>query len=85
MMIRKHLGKLLVMATVVMAVAMASTAAFAAKGVIKIHEGDWTGNLVFGKLAQIILSEEMDYKVALVPNTIETIEIFGKVLEELDR
>jgi len=24
-------------------------------------------------------------QVALVPNTIETIEIFGKVLEELDR
>ena len=66
MMIRKHLGKFMVMATVVMAVAMASTAAFAAKGVIKIHEGDWTGNLVFGKLAQIILSEEMDYKVKMI-------------------
>ena len=66
MTIRKHLGKFMVMATVVMAVAMASTAAFAAKGVIKLHEGDWTGNLVFGKLAQIILSEEMDYKVKMI-------------------
>ena len=66
MMIRKHLGKLMVMATVVMAVAMASTAAFAAKGVIKLHEGDWTGNLVDGMLAKIILEEEMDYKVKMI-------------------
>ena len=41
-------------------------AAFAAKGIIKLHEGDWTGNLVFAKLAQIILEEELDYKVKMV-------------------
>ncbi|MBT3639730.1 MAG: hypothetical protein HN529_05465 [Acidiferrobacteraceae bacterium] len=36
---------------------------YAAKGVVKIWEADWTGNLVFGKLSEIILEEEMDYKV----------------------
>lgn len=35
----------------------------AAKGVLKMHEGDWTGNLVTCKLLEIILTDEMDYKV----------------------
>ena len=41
-------------------------AVFAAKGIIKIHEGDWTGNLINIKLAEIILEEHMDYKTKII-------------------
>jgi glycine betaine/proline transport system substrate-binding protein len=36
------------------------------KGVIKIHEGDWTGNFIDTKLVEIILVEEMGYEVESV-------------------
>ena len=51
--------------TLVVALGMAfiPAASYAAKGVVKIWEADWTGNLVFGQLAEIILEEHMDYKV----------------------
>lgn len=66
MTIRNLLGKWPLLAAVVMAMAVAPTATFAGKGVIKLHEGDWTGNLVFSKLAQIILEDEMDYTVKMI-------------------
>ena len=63
---RFRIGKWLLTAVVAVTLAAVSTAAFAAKGIIKLHEWDWTGNLVDGKLAQIILEEEMDYKVKMI-------------------
>ncbi|MEE9208819.1 MAG: glycine betaine ABC transporter substrate-binding protein [Kiloniellales bacterium] len=66
MALRNLLAKWLLPAVVAVTMAAVSTAAFAAKGVIKLHEGDWTGNLVDGKLAQIILEDEMDYKVKMI-------------------
>ena len=48
---------------ITLSVAFIPATSYAAKGVVKIWEGDWTGNLVFGQLVQIILEEEMDYKV----------------------
>lgn len=63
---RFRIGKWLLIAAVAVTMAAVSTAAFAAKGVIKLHEGDWTGNLVDGKLIQIILEDEMDYKVKMI-------------------
>ena len=36
------------------------------KGVIKIHEGDWTGNFIDTKLVELILVEEMGYEVEMV-------------------
>jgi glycine betaine/proline transport system substrate-binding protein len=66
MKIRKLFGKWVLLAAVVAVAAMMSTASFAAKGIIKLHEGDWTGNLVSCKLLQIILEDEMDYKVKMI-------------------
>ena len=43
-----------------------SAAVFAAKGIIKIHEGDWTGNVALTRLAQFILEDEMDYKTKVI-------------------
>jgi glycine betaine/proline transport system substrate-binding protein len=64
---RRYLGKLgWGLGAVLFALTLQPTAALAAKGIIKIHEGDWTGNLVDVKLAQIILEEEMDYKVKTI-------------------
>ncbi len=60
---KKLLGKWLSAAAILIAVTMAAPAAQAAKGVLTLHEGDWTGNLVTCKLLEIILEEEMDYKV----------------------
>ena len=51
---------------VMFALALQPGTAFAAKGIVKLHEGDWTGNLVFGKLAEIIIEDELDYKVKMV-------------------
>ena len=48
------------------AVTLQPTTALAAKGIVKLHEGDWTGNLVFAKLAEIIIEEHLDYKVKMV-------------------
>ncbi|HIA77844.1 MAG TPA: hypothetical protein EYO05_06645 [Gammaproteobacteria bacterium] len=48
---------------IALSVAFIPATSYAAKGVVKIWEADWTGNLVFGQLVQIILEEEMDYKV----------------------
>ena len=57
------LRKFTVALVVALGMAFIPATSYAAKGVVKIWEGDWTGNLVFGQLAQIILEEEMDYKV----------------------
>ena len=47
--------------------ALGSAASLAeSKGVIKIHEGDWTGNFVDTKLVELILKEEMGYEVEMV-------------------
>ena len=59
----KILRKFTVALVVALGMAFIPATSYAAKGVVKIWEGDWTGNLVFGKLSQIILEEEMDYKV----------------------
>lgn len=48
------------------ALAMTSASTWAAKGIIKLHEGDWTGNLINLNLAKIILEEEMDYKTKVL-------------------
>jgi len=51
---------------IALGVAFVPATAYAAKGMVKIWEQDWTGNLVFSKLAEIILAEHMDYKVKQV-------------------
>ena len=44
--------------------ALASSLAMAeSKGLIRFHEGDWTGNLINGKVVEIILTEELGYEV----------------------
>lgn len=58
-------GKWLLAATVFAAVAFQPATALAA-GVIKLHEGDWTGNLIDLKLVEIILEEHMDYKTKTI-------------------
>lgn len=63
---RSRIGKWMLLASVAMAVAAAPMVSFADKGTIRLHEGDWTGNLVDGKLIQIILEDEMDYKVKMI-------------------
>ena len=63
---KSFFGKWMLAATIFAAVAFQPAAVFAAKGIIKIHEGDWTGNLIDIKLAEIILSEHMDYKVKTI-------------------
>ena len=61
-----RIGKWSLVAGFAMAMAVAPTASHAAKGLLKMHEGDWTGNLVSCKLIQIILEDEMDYKIKRV-------------------
>ena len=61
-----RIGKGSLVAAFVVAMAVAPTVSHAAKGLLKLHEGDWTGNLVSCKLIQIILEDEMDYKVKRV-------------------
>ena len=53
-------------ATLIACFALASANSWAAKGIIKLHEGDWTGNLVDMHLAKIILEEHMDYKTKVI-------------------
>ena len=36
------------------------------RGVINFHEGDWTGNLIQGKIAELVLTEELGYEVEYV-------------------
>ena len=36
------------------------------KGLIKFHEADWTGNLINGKIVEILLTEHLDYEVEYV-------------------
>ena len=36
------------------------------KGVITFHEGDWTGNLINGKIVEILLSEDLGYEVEYI-------------------
>ena len=59
----KILRKFTVALVVALGMVFIPATSYAAKGVVKIWEADWTGNLVFGKLSEIILEEEMDYKV----------------------
>ena len=55
--------RLLLIATAV-AFALGSTASVAdSKGLINFHEGDWTGNIINGKVVEIILTEELGYEV----------------------
>jgi len=63
---RRTVGKIATLLGAAVVTATLATSAFAAKGIVKLHEGDWTGNLVFGKLAEIILEEHMDYKVKMI-------------------
>ena len=63
---KSFFGKWLIAATLFAAVAFQPAAVFAAKGIIKIHEGDWTGNLINIKLAEIILEEHMNYKTKII-------------------
>lgn len=63
MKLRRYMTGLLSVAVVAMAIAVAPSTGHAAKGVLKLHEGDWTGNLVTCRLLKIILEEELDYKV----------------------
>ena len=44
------------------AVTAHSGVALAAKGVIRVHEADWTGNVAMVRMVQFILEEEMGYK-----------------------
>ena len=44
----------------------ASVSPAGSKGLIKFHEGDWTGNLIQGKIAELILTEELGYEVEYV-------------------
>ena len=62
-----RLGKWLFSMSMVAALALAGPAGAAeSKGLIKIVENDWTGNLVDIRLSKIILEEEMGYEVDLV-------------------
>lgn len=62
-----RLSRWLISASMAVALALAGTAQAAeSKGLIKIVENDWTGNLVDIRLAKIILEEEMGYTVELV-------------------
>ena len=36
------------------------------KGVITFHEGDWTGNLINGKIVDIILTEDLGYEIEYI-------------------
>ena len=60
--IRKLSGAVLI----ALAVFAAPMSSYAAKGTIKLHEADWTGNLVFGKLMQVLLEEQLDYRVKYI-------------------
>lgn len=60
--IRKLSGAVLI----ALAVFAAPMSSYAGKGTLKLHEADWTGNLVFANLAQILLEEELDYKAKLI-------------------
>jgi ABC-type proline/glycine betaine transport system substrate-binding protein len=51
---------------IALAVFAAPMTSYAGKGTLKMHEADWTGHLVFGKLMQILLEEHLDYKAKLV-------------------
>ena len=44
----------------------ASVSPAGSKGVIQFHEGDWTGNLIQGKMAEFILNDELGYEVEYV-------------------
>ena len=52
-------------AALAMALVSAATSADS-RGVITFHEGDWTGNLIQGKIAEFILTEELGYEVEYV-------------------
>ena len=56
---------LLTLGAAVLALGSAASSA-ESKGVIRIHEGDWTGNFVDTKLVELILEEEMGYEVEMV-------------------
>ena len=43
--------------------ALQPNAVFAAKGIVKVHEADWTGNVAMTRLVKFVLEEELDYKV----------------------
>ena len=60
--IRKLSGAVLI----ALAVFASPMSSYAAKGTIKLHEADWTGNLVFGKLMQVLLEEQLDYRVKYI-------------------
>lgn len=79
-----RLGKWSLAAAVVVALLAAPTTSHAAKGIMKLHEGDWTGNLVSCKLIEIILEDEMDYKVKRIflPGGAQVWEAI--IAEELD-
>ena len=62
-----RLSKWLLSASMIVALSLAGPASAAeSKGLIKIVENDWTGQLVDIRLAKIILEEEMGYEVDLV-------------------
>jgi len=60
--IRKLSGTVLI----ALAVFAAPMPSFAGKGTIKLHEADWTGHLVFSKVIEILLEEELDYRVKTI-------------------
>ena len=47
---------------IVLMLSLHAMPANAAKGLIRIHEADWTGNVAMVRMVQFILEEEMDYK-----------------------
>ena len=59
----KFLRRISLSVFLALGIAAVPVTSHAAKGVIKLWEQDWTGNLVFTKLYQILLEEELDYKV----------------------
>ena len=63
MKLNKYIKNGLLAAIIAIMAAMTPGTSQAAKGVITLHEGDWTGNLVTCKLLEVILKDEMDYKV----------------------
>ena len=55
------------LATAALALSLfAGSGAADSKGLIKFHEADWTGNLINGKIVEILLTEHLDYEVEYV-------------------
>ena len=66
MKIRTLVGRLGLTAAALAMALVSGLSSADSRGVITFHEGDWTGNLIQGKIAEFILTEELGYEVEYV-------------------